>query len=147
MKRQSDRAAYKALLRVDFRAFLQRCFLELHPGATFLDNWHIEAIAYHLELIRAGKIRRLIINLPPRSLKSMMCSVAFPAFMLGHDPSKRIIAVSYAADLAGKMGNDFRAIMSSGWYQKLFPRTRLSRIKNTEFEIVTTQHGFRLATS
>jgi|SRR5215211_539457 len=147
MKRQSDRAAYNALLRMEFRAFLRRCFSELHPGGTFLDNWHIDAIAYHLELVRTGRISRLIINLPPRSLKSMLCSVAFPAFVLGHEPSKRMIAVSYGADLAGKLSNDFRGIVTSGWYQNLFPRCRLSRIKNTEFEIVTTQHGFRLATS
>lgn len=110
-------------------------------------NWHIQAIAYHLELVRRGKIRRLIINLPPRSLKSILASVAFPAFVLGHDPTKRIISISYGSDLAVKLSNDFRAIVNADWYERLFPGTQISRVKNTEFEIATTKHGFRLATS
>ena len=52
-------------------------------------TWHVEAIAYQLERVRRGEIRRLIINMPPRSLKSIAASVAFPAFVLGHDPSRR----------------------------------------------------------
>jgi hypothetical protein len=90
-----DRILLNAILRTDLQTFLQRCFLTLNPGATFLPNWHIEALTYHLELVRIGKIRRLIVNMPPRSLKSILCSVAFPAFVLGHDPSKRLIVVSY----------------------------------------------------
>jgi hypothetical protein len=45
--------------------------------------------------VRQGKIRRLIINLPPRHLKSLMASIAFPAWCLGHDPSAQILCVSY----------------------------------------------------
>jgi predicted phage terminase large subunit-like protein len=110
-------------------------------------NWHIRALAYHLEQVRLGKITRLIINMPPRSLKSIVSSVAFPAFVLGHDPTKRLIAVSYGSDLAIKHANDFRAILKTPRYQRLFPGTRISRIKNTEFEVITTRHGYRLATS
>ena len=53
-------------------------------------NWHICRIAYRLEQVRLGKIKRLIITVPPRSLKSIMCSVAFPAFVLGHDPDQAL---------------------------------------------------------
>jgi predicted phage terminase large subunit-like protein len=143
----SARVLLDAILRNDFLAFVQRCFMTLNPGAAFSWNWHIEAIAYHLELVRMGKIRRLIVNVPPRSLKSTICSVAFPAFVLGRDPRKRLIAVSYGADLANMLGNDCRAVMQSAWYQRLFPGTRISRVKNTENELRTTQHGYRLATS
>jgi hypothetical protein len=55
-----------------------------------------------LKRVRRGEVRRLIINMPPRSLKSIVASVAFPAFVLGHDPSRRIICVSYSGDLAKK---------------------------------------------
>ena len=110
-------------------------------------NGHICAIAYCLEQIRLGKIKRLIINVPPRSLKSLMCSVAFPAFVLGHDPSKRLIAVSYGADLAIKHGNDFRAVINSAEYRAIFPGMRVSSMKNTQTEVVTTLNGFRLGTS
>jgi predicted phage terminase large subunit-like protein len=126
---------------------VRKVFATLNPGKPFSDNWHIEAICYQLERIRTGKRSRLIINMPPRSLKSLVCSIAFPAFVLGHDPRKRIIAISYSADLAVKLSNDFRSIVTSGWYRELFPRTRISKTKNTEFEIATTEHGFRLATS
>lgn len=66
-----DRDLLNALLRTDFRSFLYRCMLTLNPGATFIPNWHIEAIAYQLQRVRAGEITRLIINFPPRYLKSL----------------------------------------------------------------------------
>jgi predicted phage terminase large subunit-like protein len=136
-----------AMHRTDFASFIGKCFHTLQPGRQFHMNWHIAATAYHLEQVRLGKINRLIINMPPRSLKSIMSSVAFPAFVLGHDPTKRIIAVSYGADLAVKHSNDFRAILEAPFYQRLFPRTRISRVKNTEFEVTTTLSGGRMATS
>jgi len=143
----ADRALLNAVLRTDFSAFFQRCFLTLNPGATYMPNWHIQALAYHLDLVRVGKLRRLIINMPPRSLKSLMCSVAFPAFVLGHDPTKRFIVVSYNANLAHKLGSHFRTILQSSWYQDIFYDTRISRLKNTQAEVVTTRHGSRFATS
>jgi len=135
-----------AISRVDFPAFIRRCFHLLSPAATFHNNWHILALAHHLEQVRLGKIKRLIINVPPRSLKSVVSSVAFPAWLLGHDPTKRIITVSYGADLAAKHANDFRAILSSHAYRQTFPQTRISS-KNTESEVVTTRNGYRLTTS
>ena len=142
-----DQVLLNAILRNNFGAFFQRCFMTLNPEATFSSNWHIEAIDFHLELVRTGKIRRLILNMPPRSFKSMACSVAFPAFVLGQDPSKRIVVVSYGSDLAVKLANDCRAILQCPWYLRAFPGTRISRNKNTESEIATTRYGFRLATS
>ena len=123
------------------------CFDILTPNKSLLMNWHIEAIGHHLEQVQRGKIRRLIINLPPRYLKSVMASVAFPAFLLGHDPTKRVIVASYGSDLAVKLANDFRTIINSPRYKSIFPGLQISRLKNTESEIVTTRGGFRLATS
>ena len=138
---------FDAIVRNDFVSFIQKCFHLLLPKVPFLINWHIFAIAFHLELVRVGKIKRLIINLPPQSLKSIMSSVAFPAFVLGYDSSKHLIVVSYGSELAAKLGNDCRAVLQSAWYQRLFPGTRISRLKNTEAEVMTTRHGYRLATS
>jgi hypothetical protein len=76
-----------------------------------------------------------------------MSSVAFPAYILGHDPTKRIIAISYDLKLAIKHHNDFRTVIMSPWYRDLFPETVISRTKNTETEVVTTRGGCRLATS
>ena len=86
-------------------------------------------------------------NVPPRHLKSIIFSVALPAFLLGLDPTKRIVCVSYSNDLATKHANDFRAVMNSVWYRRIFPNTRISREKDTQGETMTTARGYRLATS
>ena len=85
--------------------------------------------------------------MPPRSLKSICASVALPAWLLGHDPTRRIICASYAHELSVKLANDFRLVVTSDWYRRLFPHTRLDPLKNTETEVVTTARGYRLATS
>jgi predicted phage terminase large subunit-like protein len=140
------RAEYQALLRQDYGSFIQRCFHELNPQAEFLWNWHIEVLAAKLEACRQGKIRRLIINIPPRHLKSLCASIALPAWLLGHDPAAQIICVSYGQELSDKLARDCRTIMMSAWYQALFP-TRLSVQKQAVQEFATTAQGFRLATS
>lgn len=142
-----DARVLEALLRKDFRAFLHKVFRTLAPGQRYFRNWHIDAIAWQLERVRRGECTRLIINMPPRSLKSIAASVAFPAFVLGHDPSRRIICVSYSGDLAKKHSNDFRAVLNSRWYRSTFPGTRVGPFKNSETEIELTERGFRLATS
>jgi predicted phage terminase large subunit-like protein len=136
-----------AILRIDFPTFLQKVFTTLSPGQTYVPGWHIDAIACRLERVRLGEIRRLIINMPPRSLKSIAGSVAFPAFALSHNPSRRIICVSYSGDLAKKHSNDFRAVIDSPWYRAAFPATRIGPFKDSETEIEFTARGFRLATS
>jgi predicted phage terminase large subunit-like protein len=136
----------RAFMRLDFCSFLQRSFHELMPQAKFWPNWHLEHIAGKLEACRQGMIKRLIINVPPRSLKSLAGSIALPAWWLGHNPSAQIIAVSYAQNLSDKLARDCRTLMMSTWYQSLFP-TRLSSERKAVGEFVTTMGGSRLATS
>src|SRR5260370_7578777 len=107
-------------------------------------GWHIEIIAAKLMALRDGKIRRLIVNLPPRYLKSLLASVAFPAWCLGHDPSAQILCVSYAQDLADKLSRDCRQILASDWYRRIFP-TRLSPLPAAMPEFDTTAQGCRLS--
>ena len=78
---------YHALLRNDFYTFMVRCFTHLYPSTVFMPNWHLELVAAKLADCVSGKTRRLIINVPPRHLKSLLASVALPAFYLGHDPA------------------------------------------------------------
>jgi predicted phage terminase large subunit-like protein len=137
---------YRAALRGDFHTFMRRCFAELNSGALFLSNWHLKVVAAKLQEVRAGRIRRLIINIPPRSLKSLKTSIAFPAWLLGHSPSAAIINVTYGQELSDKFARDCRAIMSAGWYQTIFP-TRLVSPRGSLQELVTTRGGFRMATS
>jgi predicted phage terminase large subunit-like protein len=140
------RAEYEALLRHDFTSFAARCFQELNPQAELAMNWHLEVIAAKLTAVRQGKIRRLIINLPPRHLKSLMASIAFPAWFLGLDPWVQILCVSYGQELADKLARDCRSIMTSPWYRQIFP-TRLAAHRQAVQEFVTTRQGYRLATS
>lgn len=121
----NDQRLLAALLRSSLFHFVRKAFATVSPGEVFLPNWHLEALCYHLELVRAGKIRRLKIEVPPRSLKSVCASVALPAFILGHDPTAKIITVSYSSDLAAKHAADCRAVMQSAWYAALFPATKL----------------------
>ena len=137
---------YQAFSRYDFHTFMHRAFLELNPGTPFLPNWHNELIAAKLEACLRGETIRLIINVPPRSLKSHAATVAFPAYVLGHYPSAQIVCASYGQDLSNKHSMDCRTLMASGWYRGLFP-TRLSPQKQSVQEFQTTQNGGRLATS
>jgi predicted phage terminase large subunit-like protein len=139
-------AEYRTLLRHDMHTFSDRAFRELNPNVAFLHNWHIELIAAKLQACCRGEITRLIVNVPPRSLKSHLAAVAFPALLLGHDPHVQIICASYGQDLANKLSLDCRNLMASEWYKGLFP-TRLSPQKQSLQEFATTQNGFRLATS
>ena len=118
-------AEYAALLRDDFASFAARSFRELNPRIPFAANWHFELMAGKLAAVREGRIRRLIVNVPPRHLKLHLASVAFPAWCLGHDPSMPILCLSYAQDLADKLSRDCRRIVASDWYRRLFP-TRLA---------------------
>jgi len=133
--------------RDQFMPFLRLSFDTVAAGATFRPNWHIEAIAYQLERVARGEIRRLIITMPPRSLKSICASVAFPAWLLGIDPRLRIICVSYAQELANSLARDCMVVMTSNWYAGVFPKTNIRQGQAATADFATTQHGFRLATS
>ena len=134
-------------LRTDFVMFVQRSFRELNPETAYLHNWHIEVIAEALEQCRMDKLRRLIINVPPRSLKSHMTSVSFVAWLLGHNPTAQVICASYAQDLADKLAADCRSVVTTEWYQSLFLATRLAMRRPAVNDFMTTERGFRLATS
>jgi predicted phage terminase large subunit-like protein len=135
---------YAHLLRNDLCAFIHRSFLELNPQTQFHSNWHIELVASKLEEVRHGRCRRLIVNVPPRHLKSHTISIAFPAWLLGHQPSKQILSVTYAQDLSETLARSSRNLMTSAFYQALFD-TRLSREAIADF--ATTEGGFRFSTS
>jgi predicted phage terminase large subunit-like protein len=135
------------VLREDFVSFVHRGFLEISPGTNYNANWTIEVIADRLKAVADGRNKRLIINMPPRSLKSFIASVAFPAWVLGHNPSARIICISYGQDLAGKFARDCRRIMETDWYKAAFPGTRINPRKSAEEEFETTASGYRLSSS
>jgi predicted phage terminase large subunit-like protein len=134
-------------LATDFPVFVMKVFETVSGNDVFVGNWHIDAMTYAAERVMDGRLTRLIVNVPPRHLKSIIYSVALPAFVLGQEPATRIVCVSYSNDLAIKHANDFRAVVSSSWYRRIFRNTRISREKDTQTETMTTARGYRLATS
>jgi predicted phage terminase large subunit-like protein len=142
-----DRLAFDALLRTSLSAFVEKSFAEIEQGKPYAHNWHIDAITYQLSRIQAGDIRRLIVNIPPRHLKSLTVTIAYIAWALGHDPTKKIICVSHSKDLAREHASAFLRIVESPWYQRLFPALQIAKRGHRITELKTTSGGFRLATS
>jgi predicted phage terminase large subunit-like protein len=132
----------EAILRTDFLAFYEKCFQTLKPGLDFQSNWHLEHIGYQLERVRAGDEHRLVINVPPRSGKSLLASVAWPMFLLGNSPAGEILALSHTESLAREFALMRRTIAEAGWYQKLYPDLKFKRLRNLDIE---TTAGGRIA--
>jgi predicted phage terminase large subunit-like protein len=140
-------AVAAAIIKRDFYAFLRASYPIVSGGKSLMLNWHLEAMAYALSEVVNGRAKRLIITVPPRSLKSICASVALPAFALGLDPGRRIICVSYSDVLTRKFSIDCRDLIRSSFYRVVYPKTRISTVKDTETEFMTTARGYRLATS
>jgi hypothetical protein len=140
-----DHVVLQALLNQDFNAFGEFSFSVVRPGLLLKRNWHLEAMAEKLSQVASGKILRLIITLPLRSLKSLYASVALPAWFLGHNPWERVVVASYSDLLARNHASDFRLLVNDPLYQATFPGMRLAR--DTDREITTTKRGKRIATS
>lgn len=152
---------------VDFRTFVRRAFFTLNPGTPLAWNWHLDYMCYLLtrtlpvkgfadpktgEMLTPclnptphDRLRRLIINVPPRSLKSITVSSAFPAFVHAVRPDVKIIDASYSAALSKKLHADTVRIIESDWYQRLFPWVRVEASRADEY--VTDVGGNRKASS
>jgi predicted phage terminase large subunit-like protein len=143
-----DRELLDAMYWTHFGAFTYEAYKALNPGQRLIPNWHIDAICYHIQQMVTGEVRkRLNLNLPPRTLKSLIASVALPAWLLGRNPSTRIICASYSDELSTKFSRDCRALLETPFYKRVFPGTKLNPKKASEGEFETTKRGSRLATS
>jgi hypothetical protein len=136
---------FQALLARDLMAFTEFGFGIVRPGQPLKPNWHLEAVTEKLRQVASGETRRLIITLPPRTLKSLCASVCLPAWFLGHNPGERVVVVSYSDLLSRAHANDFRLLVKNPMYQAAFPQMRLER--DTDREIITTKRCKRIATS
>lgn len=139
--------AFCAAMREDFCPFLQKAYTIVDNSQALIFNWHLELIADVLQRCATGKSKRVIINLPPRNLKSQTVSVAYSAWLLGIDPSARILNICYSSDLAAKLSRDAKRLILSDFYKQIFPNTVLRPDKQTETLFETTANGFRYATS
>ena len=137
---------YRFILRRDPLSFTARAFYELNPQTPLALSPYLELLACKLEACRMGLIKRLIINMPPRHLKSHCASIAFIAWTLGHHPERHVICASYGQELSEKLARDCRRVMQSPWYRALF-RTRLAPERLAVHDFMTTAQGSRMATS
>lgn len=137
--------AVDALCRREFQPFLERAFHTLDPNKPLQRAEYLETLCHHLEKVATGEIRRLIVTIPPRHLKSISTAVALPAWMLGRDPTARIICVSYGEDLALAHARNFRTLMRTGWYDAVFPGVMGGARRDTDRQLTTDLGGFRIA--
>ncbi|CAK8162415.1 conserved hypothetical protein [Candidatus Xenohaliotis californiensis] len=136
-----------ALLRSDLKSFIIKSFQTINPGVQYLDNWHIDIIVDYLNALSSGQFSRLIINIPPRYLKSLCVNVAWSAWLLGINPANRIISASYSERIGTIHSLNTRYIMLSNWYHGIFPDAILLKDQNEKSNFRTTSHGFRITTS
>lgn len=120
----------------------------LEPGKRYLDNWHIDYVAEHLEAVTDGQIRRLIINIPPRYMKSIEVTVCWPTWEWIRKPELRYLFASYASDLSTKHSLDRRNILESEWYKYAWGRrVKLAADQNVKSEYKNTRQGVMVSTS
>lgn len=130
-----------ALCRTRFDAFADRVFRIVEPAINYEWNWHIGCIAEHLEACDRGEIPRLIINLPPRSLKSYLVSTAFPAWIMGKRPQTKFICTSYGFEVAEANARKCKQITMDKWYGQCFPEFKLSPLLDRLTHFETTRGG------
>ena len=133
------------LARADFWCFIELMFPVLYPGEKLIFAPYLELIASVLMRVEEGGRRNVIINLPPRHMKSALASVLYPAWRLGRDPAAKFICISYGDDLAHELSTQTRKIMRSELYRRIFPKTILD--KSAAGHIRTETGGYRYATA
>ena len=141
-----DEAAIRRA-RPSLRFFVEWAWPILEPGTVFLPNWHIDLICEYLEAVTAGEILRLVINIPPRYMKSLLVSVFWPCWEWYRQPSTRYIFSSYAEGLASHHSLSRRRLLRSVPYRRFAPEVRLTRDQQQKLEFHNTKGGIMVATS
>ena len=136
------RAAENSLLE-----FSKQAWHIIEPGTEFKSNWHLEAIAEHLEAVAEGEIPNLLINIPPGCCKSIFVSVMFPAWLWVVDPTSRVLNASYGEDLAVRDASKTRDIVTSEWFLERWPHVQIVKGQDQKTKYALTERGWRMATS
>ncbi len=136
------------MARRSLREFVGQAWPTVHFNREFISNWHIDAICEHLEAVSSGEIRRLIINVPPRSTKSFTVGVFWQAWEWIDRPGRQFLNASYALTLSIRDSVRCRRVMQSPWYQAAWgDRFRLVSDQNQKMRFENDRSGYRLATS
>jgi predicted phage terminase large subunit-like protein len=146
-RRAAELIAQDAVLRSgSLRRFVESAWQVVEPRTVFASNWHIDQICDHLEAVSAGEIDRLLINIPPRHMKSLTVSVFWPAWIWTWAPHLRFLTASYGASLAERDAVRSRDLLRSAWYRERWPELELKGDVNRANRYENTQTGYRLAT-
>lgn len=130
------------------RSFVDGAWPILEPSTPFKPNWHIDAICEALESVTAGEVRRLVINVPPRHMKSLSVAVCWPCWAWTRRPELRWVFASYAQKLSTRDSLKCRRLIESPWYQARWgDRFQLTGDQNEKTRFENDQTGFRIATS
>jgi len=147
-KPSSRQAIDIELARQSLYEFMRQAWPIVEPGVPFVDGWHLQAIAQHLEAVSAGHIRNLIINIPPRHAKSLLVAVFWPCWEWTQYPARRWLFASYANSLSIRDSLKCRRIIESPWYQARYGHVfRLTDDQNAKIKFENDHTGYRLATS
>lgn len=120
----------------------------VEPGKKFIGGWHIDAISDHLQAVSEGQLKRLIINVPPRHMKSLQDAVFWPSWDWIKNPSRQWLFSSYAQSLSVRDSVRCRRLVESPWYQGRWGhKYRLTSDQNTKLRFDNDKNGYRLATS
>lgn len=130
------------------REFARQAWQIIEPSTPFVGGWHIDAIIKHLEAVTAGQIRNLLINVPPRHMKSLLVSVFWVAWEWIRWPERRWLYSSYAASLSIRDSVNCRRLIESPWYQQRWGDSfALTSDQNTKGRFDNNRSGYRLTTS
>ncbi|MBL4590374.1 MAG: hypothetical protein JKY96_00290 [Phycisphaerales bacterium] len=132
--------AIRHLLHTSPASFFQFAFRALHPEEEYQHNWSIDLLGNALLKCYQGKTRRLIINMPPRSLKSTCTSIAFPAWILGVRPDTKIMCLTSQRNMLNEQHARCQELMSNPRYRSLFSHVRFNEKTN---QIMTAHGGSR----
>lgn len=137
-----------SVLADSLQAFCKAFWNVLEPGTPLRWGWHLDAICTHLEAVARGQIKRLLINIPPRHLKSTIVSQLFPAWVWLQDPSKRFLTGSYARSLAIRDATRGRDVIESRPYVELLGGSwTMKKDQNEKMRYENTHTGTRVCTA
>lgn len=141
-REQIKRECEKSLI-----CFIKNAWSVIEPGTEFVDNWHLHAIASHLEALSNDEIENLVIAIPPGCMKSILVSVALPAWEWIRRPELRYMGASYGVDLSIRDSQKCRDIITSEWYQNYWPHVQIKPGEDQKTKYSLTAGGWRMATS
>ena len=138
----------KAKAEESLGEFIRQAWHVIEPGSDYVHGWHVDAIAMHLDGVEEGDVSRLLINIPPGHMKSLLCSVLWPAYLWGprNQPHLRFLCCSHSQNLAIRDSTKMRRLIQSEWYQTRWgDRVQLTGDQNAKTKFENTAMGFREA--